>query len=172
MNDAKNVKCLVLDVDGVCTDGKLYYDCEGNVSKSFNAQDGLGIMTAHALGLRIAIITGRKDALVEARVKALQIEDYYPGFHAKLEPLQDIMQKHNLTQDEVAYVGDDWIDLDPMLHVAYPIAVANAVDEVKEIAKFVTRKNGGEGAVREAIEHIFKAQGKDGKTLAKVWMKS
>ncbi len=169
---AKAIKFIILDVDGVCTDGRLFYDCNGNVSKSFHVLDGIGVLTAFKLGVGVGIITGRNDALVEARIKTLGITDYYPGCLSKLHALNEIIAKHNLSLDEIAYVGDDWIDLDPMLKVGYPIAVQNARPEVKAIAKYITELKGGEGAVREAIEHIFSLQGKTGEELSKLWLES
>ncbi len=167
---APHVKCIVLDVDGVLTDGKLYYDSNGNVSKCFNVQDGLIIKTALQFGMKIAIITGRNDTLMDARVKDLGIADYYPGRHAKLEALEEIRSKYGIDYDEMSFVGDDWIDIDPMQMVGYPIAVANARQEVKAIAQYTTRAKGGEGAVREAIEHIFALQNITTDLLARVWM--
>ncbi len=168
-NDAKNIRFIVLDVDGVCTDGKLYYDINGNVSKCFNAVDGLAIVTALKLNMGIGIITGRNDPLVAKRVQDLGIMDYYPGFPAKLGPIEEIREKHGLDWNEIAYVGDDWVDLDPMLKVGYPVAVANARKEVKALAKYITEAKGGEGAVREAIEHIFELQGKTPEMLSDLW---
>lgn len=170
MFDKQNkVKFIVLDVDGVCTDGKLYYNNNGEVTKSFYAPDGIGIKSALRAGIGIAIITGRVDKAVAKRVAELGITDYYAGFESKLEPIQEIRQKHQLTWGEMAYVGDDWIDLDPMNSVGYPIAVANAAEAVKNIACYVTKQRGGEGAVREAIEYIFSLNGLRSADVAQMW---
>lgn len=168
--ETKNIKFLVLDVDGVCTDGKLYYTPKGKVTKAFFAQDGVAILTALKLGIGVGIITGRKDKGVAQRAKDLGIKDYFAGHLAKLDALEEIKAKHRLDWEEMAYMGDDWIDLDPMLKVGYPIAVENARPEVKEVAKYITKLSGGNGAVREAIEHIFSLQGKTTKELAQAWI--
>ncbi len=169
---ASKVNFIVLDVDGVCTDGKLYYNSNGEVTKAFFAQDGLGIKTAMSVGIGVAVITGRNDIAVSKRMEALEITEYYAGYHAKLEPMQEIKEKYKLTWEEMAYVGDDWIDLDPMSKVGYPIAVANAAKAVKDIAKYVTEAKGGEGAVREAIEYIFTINGLEVAEVAKMWTKN
>ncbi len=168
-NNAQKVKLIVLDVDGVCTDGKLYYNAQGEVTKSFYAQDGIGVKSAIRAGISIAVITGRADEAVAKRVKELGITDYYAGFESKLEPIQELRQKYQLSWGEMAYVGDDWIDLDPMNSVGYPIAVANAAEAVKNIACYVTKLKGGEGAVREAIEYIFTLNGLRSAEVARMW---
>ncbi len=165
----KKIKFIVLDVDGVCTDGKLYYNTNGEVTKAFYAPDGVGIRSALRAGIGIAVITGRVDESVAKRIKDLGITDYYAGFESKLEPIQEIRQKHHLSWDEMAYIGDDWIDLDPMNSVGCPIAVANAAEAVKNIACYITKLKGGEGAVREAIEYVFSLNGVRSAELAQMW---
>ncbi len=159
---ASKIRLLVLDVDGVCTDGKLVYGGDGTIGKIFHAHDGIGIKTAHKAGILIGVITGRDDACVRSRVESLKIEDYYPGFESKGPALEKMVQKYGLSMEECAYLGDDWIDLDPMSVVGLPMAVANARPEVKAAALYVTQACGGEGAVREAIELLLAAQGKHG----------
>ncbi len=156
----QNIKLIVLDVDGVLTSGQLIFGNEGELMKMFHAQDGLGISVAHNAGLKIAIITGRKSQMVELRSAELRIADVYQGKSSKVEALHELMAKYNLTLEEIAYVGDDLNDLPVLLRVGLPCAVANAAPEVKEHAHFVTEKSGGNGAVREVIEYILKAQGK------------
>ncbi len=166
------IKCIVLDIDGVCTDGKLYFDSEGRVTKCFNTQDGIAIKTAlDHLNIVVAVITGREDLAARTRMEGLGVKDYYAGYYSKYAPLEEIKQKYNFEWEEMAYIGDDWIDLAPMKTVGYPIAVANACKETKEAAKFITTKHGGDGAVREAFEHIFAMLGKSGDELAKLWIK-
>ena len=155
---AAKVRFLVLDVDGVCTDGKLYFQENGHPIKCFNAQDGIGIKTALLSDLGIGIITGRNDPCVLARMSQLGVKDYYAGFEAKLPKLEAIRQKYGLQKEEMAYLGDDWIDLDPMRSVGMPMAVANAVAQVKKEALYVTAARGGEGAVREAVEFLLAAR--------------
>ena len=165
---ATNVRYLVLDVDGVCTDGKLYFQENGHPVKCFHAQDGIGIKTALASGLGIGIITGRNDPCVLARMSQLGVRDYYAGFESKLPKLESIRKKYGLKKEEMAYLGDDWIDLDPMRSVGMPMAVANAVAQVKKEALYITSARGGEGAVREAIEFLLAARGRE-KNPADLW---
>ncbi len=165
---ASTVRFLVLDVDGVCTDGKLYFQENGHPIKCFNAQDGIGIKTALMAGIGIGIITGRSDPCVLARMSQLGVKDYYAGFESKLPKLEAIRQKYHLKKEEMAYLGDDWIDLDPMRSVGMPMAVANAVEQVKKEALYVTSAHGGEGAVREAVEFLL-ASRRDGKNPADLW---
>lgn len=166
---AKKVRFLVLDIDGVCTNGQLFIDCNGQTTKAFNVHDGIGIKTAMFAGIGVGIITGRKDACVEARMKPLGVTEYHCGFHSKLEPLEIISKRQNIPFSEMAYVGDDIIDLDPLCHVILPIAVANAREEVKQVASYITKTSGGHGAVREVVEFILACKG--GATPASYWIK-
>lgn len=156
---AAKIRLLVLDVDGVLTDGGLYYDHQGNVSKRFNVQDGLGIKLAQAAGLDIAVITGLDHPAVESRVRELGISEYHAGHLAKIPLLTDICRRLNLDLSQVAYLGDDWVDAGPMRAVGLPMAVANAQSEILVMADFITEAKGGDGAVREAIRHILEARG-------------
>lgn len=165
---AAAIRFIVLDVDGVCTDGKLYFQENGHPVKCFNSQDGLGIKTAMMAGIGVGIITGRNDPCVLARMSQLGVTEYHAGFESKLPKLEAIRQKYGLKMEEIAYVGDDWIDLDPMRTVGMPIAVANAAAQVKKEALYITAARGGEGAVREAIEFILAAT-MDGKNPADLW---
>ena len=168
---AAAVRFLVLDVDGVCTDGKLYFQENGHPLKCFHAQDGIGIKTALLAGIGVGIITGRNDPCVLARMSQLGVKDYYAGFESKLPKLEAIRRKYGLRKEEMAYLGDDWIDLDPMRSVGMPMAVANAVAQVKKEALYVTAARGGEGAVREAVEFLLAAR-RDGKNPADLWTKA
>ncbi len=164
-NRAKEIKLLILDVDGVLTDGGLYYDHEGNVSKRFNVQDGLGIKFAQQAGLEIAVITGLNHGAVENRITELGITEYYPGQKKKLPFYEKLLAEKGLTDKEVAYIGDDWIDAPVMLRVGLPMAVKNAQPEMFGIARWISSRDGGQGAVREAISFILDAQGK----LGEIW---
>ncbi len=168
VNVAARVRFLVLDVDGVCTDGKLYYLESGHPVKCFSSLDGIGIKTAIHYGIRVGIITGRNDPAVLARMALLGVRDYFPGYENKLPPLEQIRRKYDLSFEEMAYLGDDWIDLDPMRIVGMPMAVANAVLQVKREARYITAARGGEGAVREAIEFLLAAR-MDGTNPADFW---
>ncbi|MBU1000906.1 MAG: HAD hydrolase family protein [Proteobacteria bacterium] len=156
---AAKIRLLVLDVDGVLTDGGLYYDHQGNVSKRFNVQDGLGIKLAQAAGLQVAVITGLNHPAVESRVRELGITEYHAGHLAKIPLLMGICERLSLDLSQVAYLGDDWVDAGPMRVVGLPMAVANAQSEILVMADIITEAKGGDGAVREAIRHILEARG-------------
>ncbi|HEU6438215.1 MAG TPA: HAD-IIIA family hydrolase [Nitratidesulfovibrio sp.] len=156
---ARSISLLVLDVDGVMTDGGLYYDDEGRVTKRFNVQDGLGIKLAQAAGITVAVITGLTSGAVEARIRSLGIKDYHAGFLDKSECIDGIRRKYNLEWSQVAYLGDDWVDFGPLKLVGLPMAVANAQPEVKALARYVTTVSGGHGAVREVIRFLLDQQG-------------
>lgn len=162
---AKKVRLLVLDVDGVLTDGGLYYDLQGQVLKRFHVQDGLGIKLAQQAGLKIAVISGLKSKAVEKRLDELGVFDYFTGYTKKLPKLIELAEKNNLTLTEMAYLGDDWVDAAPMSKVGLPMAVNNAVPEIKKIALWTSSRPGGQGAVREAITFILSAQNK----LEELW---
>ncbi len=168
VRDAARVRFIVLDVDGVCTDGKLYFMESGRAVKCFCSLDGLGIKTALRAGIGVGVITGRDDPCVHARMSQLGVREYHPGHESKLPKLREIMERYGLSREEMAYVGDDWIDLDPMRSVGMPIAVANAVAQVKKEARYVTAARGGEGAVREAVEFLL-ALRMDGQNPADFW---
>ncbi len=166
---AKKIRLLVLDVDGVMTDGGLYYDANGLVMKRFHVHDGIGIRLAKAAGIEIAVISGMAAPCVLKRLEALGVTEYHGGADNKYPLLNAMRQRLGLEWDEIAYLGDDWVDLAPMSSVGLPAAVANAVPEVKELARFVTQKEGGNGAVRECIDLLLRCQGKQ-ETLLEHWM--
>lgn len=164
---ASCVKLLILDVDGVLTDGGLYYDGQGNILKRFHVQDGLGIKLAQAAGLDIAVITGLSSGAVRDRVKELGIRDYFPGYTHKMPLLHKLAQDKKLTFAQMAYLGDDWVDAQAMSHVGMPMAVANAQPEIKKLALWISSHKGGHGAMREAVNFLLHAQGE----LYKQWEK-
>lgn len=157
---AEKIKLIILDVDGVLTDGKIVYDSEGREIKAFNIHDGHGIRLLHDAGISVAIITGRQSKVVEIRASELGITDVFQKAHYKNSVYQELLKKYNLKDENAAFVGDDLIDLSILRSVGFAVAVSNAVDEVKEYAHMITKKAGGEGAVREVIDFIIKAQGK------------
>jgi len=154
------IKMLISDVDGVLTDGTMYKSSTGEELKKFNVTDGSGIAMARAINLKIALISGRYSKATELRANELRITDLYNGTLDKLEPYAELKNKYNLDDDEIAYLGDDIIDLPIMEIVGVPIAVANAVDITKDAAIHITAKNGGDGAFREAIDWIITVQGR------------
>ena len=159
------INFVISDVDGVLTDGAIYKSNNGEEFKKFNVTDGSGVAVARAVDMKIALISGRYSKATEIRAKELRIEDVYNGTLDKIEPYTKLKQKYNLHDDEIAYIGDDIIDLPVMYKVGVPIAVNNAVDLVKDIAVFVTSKDGGNGAFREAIDWILTTQGRYNKAL-------
>ncbi len=155
----EKIKLIISDVDGVLTDGSIYKGPDGFEMKRFSVEDGAGIALARAGGLKIALLSGRYSEATEARAAELNIEDVYNGTLNKLPPYEDLKNKYNLSDDEIAYVGDGLIDLVIMEKVGVPISVQNGHALVKKVAVFTTTKNGGSGALREAIEWILKGQG-------------
>jgi len=156
---AKKIKLLILDVDGVLTDGKLIIGPSGEICKTFHVHDGLGIAISKKFGLKTAIITGRISKMVAFRANELKIDALYQGQSNKMNALVKLQQEFQVNLDEIAYVGDDLIDLPVMTRVGLACAVPNAVTEVKVHSHYITEAHGGHGAVRQVIEMILKAQG-------------
>ncbi|WLD56694.1 HAD-IIIA family hydrolase [Salinispirillum sp. LH 10-3-1] len=152
------ISLLILDVDGVLTNGQLVYGAEGEVQKVFHVHDGLGIKVARNNGVDVAVISAKDSAPLRKRLTDLGIEHQYLGQSDKYTVFKDLLKSLRLQPDDVAYVGDDVIDIKVMREVGLPIAVQNAQPMVKSIAKHQTRLNGGEGAVREAIDYILRRQ--------------
>ena len=159
LSAAKKIKLVILDVDGVLTDGGIYIGENGELYKPFNCRDGLGITLAHRLGLKTAIITGRKSKQVAFRAHELNISEVFQGNSDKREAYNELKKRTGLSDEEIAYIGDDLIDLPIMLQVGLPMAVADAVPAVHAHALVVSDFAGGHGAVRDLLEFIFKAQG-------------
>jgi 3-deoxy-D-manno-octulosonate 8-phosphate phosphatase (KDO 8-P phosphatase) len=157
---AGNIKMLILDVDGVLTDGSIILDNDGNEYKSFNVRDGHGIKMLIRAGIHVAIITGRHSKVVERRAQELGITEVFQKCHDKRTAYKKLMEQYTLEDPEVAYVGDDIVDVPIMALVGLPVAVADATEDTKEYALLVTRSRGGRGAVREVTDFILKAKGK------------
>jgi 3-deoxy-D-manno-octulosonate 8-phosphate phosphatase (KDO 8-P phosphatase) len=152
------IQLLILDVDGVLTDGMLYYTSEGEAMKTFYTQDGLGLRMLQAMGIHVAIITGRTSGIVQKRAEELGIARVYQGQVNKVAAFKDCIAHFNVPLAAVAYMGDDVNDLPLMKKVGLAAAPPNAVPEVLEIADIVTTRKGGKGAVREIVNHILRAQ--------------
>ena len=159
LDKASKLKLLILDVDGVLTDGKLFFDDQGKEYKSFHARDGHGIKLLRQTGVEVAVISGRKSHSVELRMKSLGIEHVYQGYEDKVGAFEEITRKMGLTFDQAAHVGDDLLDLPIMLRVGLAIAVKDANFAVKQRADWCTCLPGGQGAVREVCDLIMQAQG-------------
>jgi len=158
---AAKIRMLVLDVDGVLTDGKLYFDHAGNEMKAFNTRDGLGMKALQRCGIEVAVITGRKSEAVTQRMTQLDVQHLYQGREDKLNAFLHLLEKTGLDAQQVCFAGDDWIDLPVLLRVGLAVSVADAEERVKEQAHWITKRNGGDGAVREICNLILAAQGKD-----------
>lgn len=158
---ARAIRMLVLDVDGVLTDGKLYFDHQGNELKAFNSRDGMGMKALQKCGIEVAVITGRKSAAVARRMAQLDIQHVYQGREDKLNAFLHLLEITGLDAQQVCFAGDDWIDLPVLLRVGLAVSVADAEDRVKDQAHWITRRNGGDGAVREICNLILTAQEKE-----------
>jgi len=159
LNRAKLIRVVAFDVDGVLTDGGLYLSDSGEEFKRFNSQDGHGMKMLKASGVEIAIITGRTSRCVELRAQNLGIAHVYQGVENKLDAMVDLLDKLKLSRDAAAYMGDDVVDLTVMRHVGLAITVPESQPLVRKYSGYVTQRNGGHGAVREACEMIMSAQG-------------
>jgi 3-deoxy-D-manno-octulosonate 8-phosphate phosphatase (KDO 8-P phosphatase) len=156
---AQQTRLIIFDIDGVLTDGSLFFDNHGEEYKAFNSKDGHGIRMLQECGLQAAVITGRKSTLVEHRMRDLGVEIIFQGYRDKRPAFADLLQQTGLDASAVAYMGDDVVDLPVMVQTGMAIAVADAHPLVLEQAHYVTQNPGGRGAAREAIEFILDAQG-------------
>jgi len=157
---ASHIKLLLMDCDGVLTDGRLWLTDDGDEQKSFNTKDGLGLALLRRAGLRSGIITGRKSLGVERRAQELGIEFLRQGDEQKTAAFEEVLQLAGVNEDEVAFIGDDLSDIPLMRRAEFAVAVADAVDEAQAVAHYITRAEGGRGAVREVVEIILKSQGR------------
>jgi YrbI family 3-deoxy-D-manno-octulosonate 8-phosphate phosphatase len=149
---------LIMDVDGVLTDAGMYYSEAGDELKKFNTRDGHGITLLHAAGLLTAIVTRERTSIVTRRAQKLRIQECHQGILDKLPVVKDLLARHHLTPAQACYIGDDVGDLEAMRHIGFPVAVADALPPIKKIAKYITKKKGGEGAVREICDLILSAR--------------
>ena len=160
-----SIELIVLDVDGTMTDSRITYSEKGDEIKSFNVKDGLAIASWRKLGKQVAIITGRSSDIVARRAKELHIEHFYQGIHNKKEVLEDLLEKLDLTMDNVAAIGDDLNDLRMLKASKISFVPRDASAYVDKIATVILSKKGGDGAVREMIEYLIKKEGLEEKYL-------
>ena len=165
---ARQIKLLALDVDGVLTDGKIYFDSAGNELKAFNTRDGLGMTALQRCGIRLAIITGRQSPMVTQRAAQLNVDYVYQGRVDKLSAYMELLQESGVDDQQVCFAGDDWIDLPVLQRVGLSVTVPAADKEVKSRVHWVTSRAGGDGAVREICDLILVAQGHDQKLLREI----
>ncbi len=161
------IKMLVLDVDGVLTDGTIVVDDRGRESKFFNALDGHGIKLWKRAGLKVAFLSGRKSPPTRQHAKEYEIDFCLEGRRDKLAGIKELEKMSGLASEQMAYVGDDLPDFPAMRCAGFRVAVANAVDEIKAVADYITRKEGGKGAAREVIEYLLKKTGRWNELLKK-----
>ncbi len=160
LEKAQKIKCLICDLDGVLTDGLLYIDNHFNELKTFHIHDGVGLKLLMTAGIEVAVITGSRNPVVDHRMEQLGIKHYYKDQLNKLDKYQQLKEMLHLKDEEFAYIGDDLPDVPIMQQVGLGVAVANAVQSVKEIATWQTELTGGRGAVREVCDLILNAQNK------------
>lgn len=152
----KNVKMLVLDVDGVLTDCRIWLDSNGEWKRTFSIRDGVGIKRLIESGYKVAVITGSKSEDIRARVKVLGMHYLFEGHSDKMPAFLDLQKQSGLAPTEMAYVGDDYFDIPLLKAVAFSATVPEAVEEVIEVASYITKRPGGNGAVREVCDLIYK----------------
>ncbi|MDD5408601.1 MAG: HAD hydrolase family protein [Candidatus Omnitrophica bacterium] len=156
----RKVKLLLLDVDGVLTDGRIVYDSRGSELKFFDVHDGLGVYVLNKAGIPTILITAKSSKTILPRAKDMRVAEVFADVFPKTAVLGKIIKKYKVSVDEICFVADDLVDLSLMHEVGVPIAVGNASGEIKEAAIYVTSHTGGRGAVREVAELILKSQGK------------
>lgn len=165
---AAGVRLLALDVDGILTDNGLYYDAEGLSIKRFDCADGVGVKLLQAADIVVALITGMDAAAVARRAATLDITECYHGSLDKVASMTELMRKYGLDWEQVAYAGDDWMDLPLLRRAGLALSVANAQPEVRSMVHYVSPREGGRGAVRQLARHILAAHGRL-ETLLNPW---
>lgn len=156
---ARKIRLLVMDVDGVLTDGRMVLSDQGDELKMFHTHDGIGLNLAHRAGLRTAMITGETSPIADARGKKLGVDRILLGVRRKGESVAALLDEFGLAAEALAYVGDDLLDIPALQRAGLAVAVADAVPEVRAVAHVVTKARGGQGAIRECVELILRAQG-------------
>lgn len=157
---AKRIKMLILDVDGVMTDGRIIYDSKGNELKCFNVQDGMGLALLNQTRIKVALITAKASKVVLRRARDIGAVEVKQNAIDKLRAFKRILKRHNLKDIDICFIGDDLVDIPVMKRAGLAVAVVNASAEAKGAAHYITEKEGGKGAVREIIEIILRAQNK------------
>lgn len=154
------IKYFIIDVDGTMTDGSLYYDNNGNEWKKFNTRDGLGLLAAKQMGMNVIVLTGRKSQATARRMKELGIQYVFQDVKNKRKFLNDFMKEQHIEKEQLAYIGDDLNDYEAMKLAGFRACPADACDEIKSSASYISCKNGGDGAVRDILCHALKQMGK------------
>ncbi len=159
MEALRRIRMLILDLDGVLTSGDIVWDSEGKEIKIFNVLDGMGLKLLEERGVKIVIISGRKSRAKEMRMRDLGLKNVYQGVSDKLSLAEKLASESGVSPEEICFLGDDLNDLPLMKWVGFPVAVRNAVKEVKKVAKYITTREGGKGAVREVVDLIIALSG-------------
>ena len=157
---AKRVKMLIVDIDGVMTDGRIVYSIYGDELKFFDVTDGFGISLLNRAGIKTVIITAKKSRIVKHRARDLKVAKAYQGFLDKLIPIEKLLKEFKIAPEEICFMGDDLPDVPVLKRVGLAVSVPNALDEVRAIAHHITSKAGGRGAVREVCDLLLKSQNK------------
>jgi len=160
LEKAKKIKLLILDVDGVLTDGRIIYNSKGEDSKFFDVKDGLGVYLLKRAGIPTILITARGSKAIRPRARDMQVEEVFEDIENKRKILDKILKRYKVNTSQICFVGDDLVDFSIMKRVGLSVAVKNACPEIKKISHYVTKREGGRGAVREISEIILKAKGK------------
>jgi 3-deoxy-D-manno-octulosonate 8-phosphate phosphatase (KDO 8-P phosphatase) len=156
----KDIKLLLLDVDGVLTDGRIIYDSRGRDMKLFDVHDGLGVYALKKAGVKTILVTAKGSRAIRPRARDMQVAEVFENITPKTKVLDKILRKYGLSPNEICFAGDDLVDLCLMKKVGFSVAVFNACPEIKQAASYITIREGGRGAVREIAELILKSQGK------------
>ncbi|MBM3249384.1 MAG: HAD-IIIA family hydrolase [Candidatus Omnitrophica bacterium] len=159
LNKAKKIKLLLLDVDGVLTDGRIVYDSRGRDSKFFDVHDGLGVYVLSKYGIKTVLVTAKGSRAIIPRARDMRVAEVIADITPKTRALEKILKKYQVAIDEICFIGDDLVDLGLMKKVGFPVAVFNAAAEIKQVASYITIRHGGRGAVREVAELLLKAKG-------------
>lgn len=157
---ARKIRLLLLDVDGVLTDGRIIYDSRGRDMKFFDVHDGLGVYLLKRMGISTVLITAKGSRAIKPRARDMRVDAVLENVFPKCQALDKILKRYQINAEEICFVGDDMVDLSLMKKVGLPVAVFNAAPEIKQTAAYITLKEGGRGAVREVAELILKAQEK------------
>ncbi len=155
---AKHIRLLICDVDGVLTDGRLFYTSDGMAYKAFHVQDGMGLKLLMLSGVEVAVITTCASPIVAKRMQQLEISHVFQGQVTKISAYETLLKQLQLSDEQVAYIGDDWPDEPLIKRAGLGIAVPNAIQAIRELASYTTQKSGGDGAVRELCDLIMHAQ--------------
>lgn len=158
LKKARRIKLLLLDVDGVLTDGRIVYDSKGRDSKFFDVHDGLGVYMLRIAGIHTILITAKGSHTIKPRARDMGVDRVYSDVYPKSAILDKVSRIYKVSYEEICFVGDDLVDLGIMQRVGFSVAVFNACAEIKDIADYITKSEGGRGAVREVAELLLKSQ--------------